>query len=227
MSRIAIVAALEREVKPLIADWQCHERDHAGRKYRFFEKNDAVLVCGGMGAEAARRATEAAIVLYAPSVVYSVGLAGALQPGLRVGDIVTPRQVLNAIDGSSTNKGDGDGILVTIDSIANEREKARLAASYGAIAVDMEAAHVARGAEARGVRFAAIKVISDEVGFVMPPLQRFVSAAGNINTSRFLFFALLRPWLWPGLVRLGTNSRRAARSLGSFLEHTIETSAPQ
>lgn len=223
--RIALVAALEREVKPLIADWRTRDREHAGRQFRFFEKSDTVLVCGGIGAEPARRATEAVIVLYAPTIVYSVGFAGALQPHLTVGDIVTPRRVLDARDGSSTDTGEGDGILVTIDSIGDEREKARLKATYGALAVEMEAAHVARGAEARGVHFGAVKVISDKVGFAMPPLQRFVNAGGNFDTPGFLGFALVRPWLWPAVLRLARNSRRAARSLSRFLER-IESSVP-
>ena len=223
--RIALVAALEREVKPLIADWRFRDREHAGRQFRFFEKNDAVLVCGGIGAEAARRATEAVIVLYAPIVVYSVGFAGALQPHLTVGDIVTPRRVLDARDGSSTITAEGDGILVTIDSVAGEREKARLAATYGALAVDLEAAPVARGSQARGVHFAAIKVISAEIGFAMPPLQRFVNAAGSFDTFGLMRFALPRPWLWPALVHLARNSRRAAQSLSRYLEQKIEKPA--
>ena len=44
-----------------------------------------VLVCGGMGAPAARRATEAIIQLYGPEVVISAGFAGALQPGMKAG----------------------------------------------------------------------------------------------------------------------------------------------
>ena len=68
MSKVAIVAALEREVRPLVKDWRVQEREVGGRRFRFFEKGDFVLVCGGIGAEAARRAAEAVIENYAPSV---------------------------------------------------------------------------------------------------------------------------------------------------------------
>jgi nucleoside phosphorylase len=57
----------------------------------------------GIGSQAARRAAEAVIALYAPKVVYSAGFAGALDPGLKVGDILQPLRVVNAGDGSSVN----------------------------------------------------------------------------------------------------------------------------
>ena len=59
MSRIAIVAALEREVRPLVKQWRMTEKQHDQRRFQFFENDRAVLVCGGIGGEAARRATEA------------------------------------------------------------------------------------------------------------------------------------------------------------------------
>ena len=60
------MAALEREVRPLIKEWRADEKEIDGRRFRFFEKDDVVLVCGGIGAEAARRAAEAVIAIYAP-----------------------------------------------------------------------------------------------------------------------------------------------------------------
>jgi adenosylhomocysteine nucleosidase len=221
MPRIAIVAALEREVKPLIGDWPCHEREHEGRKFKFLEKDDAVVVCGGIGAETARRATEAVIALYAPGIVYSVGFAGALQPTLKAGDIVIPRRIIDARDNSSVDTGEGEGVLVTIPSTAGPKQKAQLAVSYGALAADMEAAAVARGAQARGLRFAAVKAISDEVDFALPAMERFIRN-GEFDTSGFVLFALLRPWLWPRLARLSSNSRRAAHALCRHLQRVID-----
>src|ERR1051326_5150927 len=93
MSKLAIVAALEREVKPLVRTWRVNEKEYDGRRFRFFEDGEAVLVCGGIGAEPARRAAEAVIAIYSPTVVYSIGFAGALDPVLRVGAVIQPAQV--------------------------------------------------------------------------------------------------------------------------------------
>jgi adenosylhomocysteine nucleosidase len=221
MPEVAIVVALEREVRPLIRDWPSQEREHAGRRFRFFEKGEAVLVCGGIGPEAARRATEAIIALYQPSVVESAGFAGALEPGLRIGDIVEPRQVIDAGDGSRSETGVGSGTLVSFGWIAGRDQKVKLARAFAAQAVDMEAAAVARGAEAHGLPFRALKVISDEAEFAMPATEKFVGVDGQFRTGAFAAHAAVRPWLWTPLIHLARNSARASRALCARLQERI------
>jgi adenosylhomocysteine nucleosidase len=211
--RIAVVAALEREVGPLIEDWRVREQESGGRRFRFFEKDDVVLVCGGIGAESARRAAEAVIALYAPKMLCSAGFAGALDPALRVADIIQPRRVVNASDGSSVQLNRGEGVLVTFGAVASPAQKAKLRDSFAAQAVDMEAAAVARAAEARGVGFAVVKVISDEFDFSFPAMERFVDSSGRFLEIRFALFAAVRPWLWPQVLRLARNSGRASHAL--------------
>jgi adenosylhomocysteine nucleosidase len=217
MSRVAIVAALEREVRALVKQWRVSEKEHAGRHFRFFEKDDVVLVCGGIGAEAARRAADAVIALYAPTVIYSAGFAGALDPGLRVASLVQPRRVVNAGDGSCVNLDRGKGVLVSFGSVASLAQKAKLRDSFAALAVDMEAAAVARAAEVRGVGFGVVKVISDEFDFTFPSMERFVDSDGRFLEGRFAVFAALRPWLWPKVIRLARNSNRASLALCNWL----------
>jgi len=221
MSRVAIVAALEREVRPLIRKWRVSEKEHGGRRFRFFEKDDAVVVCGGIGAEAARRAAEALIEMYSPSVIYSTGFAGALDSKLKVGDVVLPRRVVNAGDGSSIEMEIGGGVLVSFASVANPAQKAKLRDAFEAQVVDMEAAAVARAAQARGVRFATVKVVSDEFDFDFPALERFVDANGEFSELRVALFAAIRPWLWARVARLATNSGRAAQALSEWLEKNM------
>jgi adenosylhomocysteine nucleosidase len=217
--RIAIVAALEREVRPLIKNWHAIEREHDGRRFRFFEQNGIVLVCGGIGAVPARRAAQAVIALFAPEVVYSVGFAGALDPQLKVGDVIRPRRVINAGDGSSVSLNEGDGVLVSFASVAGPEQKKKLRDSFGAQAVDMEAASVLRAAEAHSIRFAAIKAISDESDVDFPETERFVDSDGRFSEMNFALFAAFRPWLWRSVWRLAKNSNRATRSLCSHLTH--------
>jgi adenosylhomocysteine nucleosidase len=217
MPEVAIVAALEREVWPLVRHWRASEREYSGRRFRFFESEHRVAVCGGIGPQAARRATEAIICLYRPELVQSVGFAGALDDALRVGHLFEPRQVIDASDGSRSDTGSGSGILVSFSSVAGQEQKARLATAYQAQAVDMEAASVAKGAEAHGLRFAATKVISDEAGFRMPPMERFIGEEGNFRSGAFALYAVLRPWLWGPVLRLARNSGKASHQLCEYL----------
>ena len=225
MPKVAIVAALEREVKGLIRNWSRIEREFEGRRLAFFERDELVVVCGGIGAECARRAAEAVIALYHPERVESVGFAGALDETLRVGDVFRPAEVIDTRDGSrfetggfETGNDQGDGRLVTFMAVAGAEQKAKLAQAYQARAVDMEAAAVFAAARAHGVAFGATKVISDELDFEMPGMADFIDAAGQFKTAIFIMYVALRPWLWKRVATLAKNSSKAAKALGAHLE---------
>ncbi len=218
---IAIIAAMEREVSTLIRGCKVRTVEHAGRCYRFFEKEDAVVVCGGIGAEAARRATEAVIRQFNPTRVVSVGFAGALSNSLRVGEVVEPSTVINAADGVRTEIGSGEGTLISSVSVAGKAQKFRLSKAYGAIAVDMEAGAVAQGALARGVEFAALKAISDAVDFNLPAMDRFVEDDGSFNSFGFACHVTLRPWLWGSTIALARNSSKASSALCGAIENYL------
>ncbi len=220
--KIAIIAAMEREVRLLIRSWKVRVFEHGGRRYRLFENGDAALICGGMGAEAARRATEAAIREVNPVRVISVGFAGALDSSLRVGDVLEPRTVINAADGARTEISSGEGILVSSATVAGKEQKLRLGKAYGASAVDMEAAAVAQGAEARGVEFSALKAISDAVDFNLPAMDRFVARDGSFHPVTFGVHVALRPWLWGTTIALARNSSKASRALCGALAGYLE-----
>jgi len=218
MPKVAIIAALEREVSALIKSCRRVERDYEGRRCVFFERDEMVVVCGGVGAEAARRSSEAVIALYRPTLVVSVGFAGALDATMHVGEIFAPALVVDARDGSRVEIEGGKGTLVTFMAVASVEQKATLAQAYEAQAVDMEAAAVAAAAHAHGVRFGATKVISDELDFEIPQMDRFIDAFGRFRASIFILFMALRPWLWRRIAMLASNSRTAAKALGEHLD---------
>jgi adenosylhomocysteine nucleosidase len=213
MPRIAIIAAMEREVRPLIRSWKFRMVEHDGHRYRFFENGETTLVCGGIGAEPARRATEAVIREVSPVRVISVGFAGALDGSLQVGQVLEPRTVINAADGVRTEVGSGEGILVSSVTVAGKEEKVRFGKTYGASAVDMEAAAVALGARTRGVEFGAVKAISDAVDFSLPAMEQYVAEDGSFHSFKFAVHVALRPWLWGTTVALARNSSKASQAL--------------
>ncbi len=207
------MAAMEREVRPLVRRWPVTERQHDGHRFRFYENGDTVVVCGGIGEVAARRAAEAAIALFDPEAVCSAGFAGALDASLKVGDVLRPHIVINAGDGSRVIQEGGEGALVSFGSVASPDQKTKLRNSFGAQAVDMEAAAVARAAETRGKDFSLVKAISDEVDFEFPSMERFVDSEGRFSEARFALYTALRPWLWFRVLKLARNSKRAAHAL--------------
>jgi len=101
--------------------------------------------------------------------------------------------------------------------VGGKEQKARLGRVYGAIAVDMEAAAVAQGAQARGVEFGALKAISDAADFSLPlldrALDRFVANDGSFRSVKFACHVALRPWLWRTTIVLARNSSKASQAL--------------
>jgi hypothetical protein len=67
------------------------------------------------------------------------------------------------------------------------------------------------------LRFVAIKVISDESSFLMPPMERFIRSDGTFRSGSFALYAALRPWLWGPVLRLARNSAKASYRLCEFL----------
>jgi len=223
---IAIVAAIEREVWPMVKDWPRREANFAGRWYRFFEQAGTAVVCGGIGSEAARRATEAVIELYRPTLVVSAGFAGGLDPALAVGDALRPRHILNGADGSRTDSGSGQGVLISFPHVASPEQKAKLRQAYGAQAVDMEASAVAQSAQAHQVKFMACKVISDTSSSRLAPFERFVGPDGKFRLLRFLGYVAVRPWLWWKVKRSARETARAATNLCQALAEVCAGKGP-
>lgn len=213
MPKLAIVAALEREVRPLVKNWSVGQKEYEGRTFRFFENGDVVLVCGGIGPAVARRAAEAVIAIYDPKIVCSAGFAGALDRTLRAGDVVRPSMVINAGDASRAMIEGGEGVLVSFEAVASPAQKRNLRESFAAQAVDMEAASVARSAQARGKEFTAVKAISDDSDFEFPAMERFVDGDGRFSELRFAAYVAVRPWLWVRVIYLARNSKRASHAL--------------
>ena len=186
--KVAIVAALPREVQPLVRGWKSYRAPAADglHRLRFFESKSAVVVCGGIGREAATEATREVIERCHPQLVVSAGFAGALVPGLQVASILSPAKVILASTGTAFETGvAGSGILVTATTVAGPEEKRRLAERFSAQAVDMEAAAVAKAAQAAGVGFRALKAISDELDFPLPPTEGFIDERGDFKTLKF------------------------------------------
>lgn len=222
MSKIVMIAAMEREVRPLIGGWQRNAVTDGSGNFAAWEKEDRVVVISGIGRKNAERAARAALTRYRPAILISVGLAGALIRSLKVGSVFTPNVVVDAADGAEFRCGSDTGgviggVLVSADEIAGAEAKRNLVERFHGLVVDMEAAGVARVAQEAQIGFRCVKAISDEADFVMPPLNQFVDAEGKFHSGRFAMWALLRPWHWTRVAALGRNSGKAARALCEWL----------
>jgi adenosylhomocysteine nucleosidase len=222
--KVAIVAALPREIAGLVKGTRPETELRQPGIY-LYSIDGAIVAAAGMGSSRVTQALNAVLQTLGIELIISTGLAGACEPEIRAGDLVEATTVVDAKTGErfSCSAPAAERILVTTEAIAGIREKARLHESYGAALVDMEAATVARLALARGLRFRAIKGISDPHDFEMESLSRFADARGHFRTTAFALHTAVHPRSWRSAMRLGRESNRALTKLWAELRTVIES----
>ena len=119
---------------------------------------------------------------------------GALREELASGQAYDVSAVIDARTGERFVAAvpPNDCWLVTSPRVADAHEKQRLAATYSAALVDMEAAAIARLAQMRGIPFYCIKGISDGYTDKLPDFNRFISTRRPVSdcfASSFLRFS--------------------------------------
>jgi adenosylhomocysteine nucleosidase len=231
MSKIAIVAAMEREITPLVRGWHRGTLSCGERKFSVFERDEVVAVVSGIGCNNAELAARAVVEQHRPALLISVGLAGALIRSLKVASVFTPNIVIDAADGAEYRcTADGNhvsgGVLASTGEIAGAEAKRELVNRFHGLVVDMEAAGVARVAQQEQIDFRCMKAISDEADFIMPPMGQFLNAAGEFQSGKFALWAALRPWQWMNVAALARNSKRAIEALCKRLRNDLVSALP-
>ncbi|NMC21733.1 MAG: hypothetical protein GYA33_15085 [Thermogutta sp.] len=238
-ARVGIVAALPSEADPLRRRME-NGIALAGDGFSAYTGKiggcPTAVITAGPGEEAARRAAAALLLGHRPRYVLAAGFAGGLVPELHRYDIFIPDVLLHhsgkklRLDtpaGPAGAAGDSTGgrtwktgPLLTVQRVVREpAEKSRLAADFGAWAVDMETFAVAEVCRAAKVPMLAVRVITDtcedrlskEVEYLLEKrllAQQLGFAAGTI----------LRRWsalkeLW----RLYEQAVKAGDRLADFL----------
>lgn len=217
--RIAIIAALPRELAPLVRGWR---REQSEKGVHIYTRNAGIAVCAGMGPQRAAMAATSAIRLGSSRRLISAGWAGALRPGLICGEICRVAEVIDlATHERYYGAENGSYTLLSATFVAGIAQKRQLRQTYSADLVDMEAAAVARIARSHGIPFSAIKAVSDEADFEIADIGKFVAADGMFRETAFAMHAAIRPWLWRSVLRMGRNSTLAARKLAVELEREL------
>jgi adenosylhomocysteine nucleosidase len=161
--------------------------------------HDLLLVANGAGAPRAASALDAAAVVFHPDAVISTGFCGALDPQLRVADVVVATAIAaadrlyDALPVATTSLH-RSGVVCSIDRVAQTAEEKRRLRAGGAMVVEMEAAGVAARAQARGLPFHCIRVVTDLAGETMAnDFNAALRSDGHFDTMVILRATLRRP----------------------------------
>jgi nucleoside phosphorylase len=152
-----------------------------------------------------------------------VGLCGALDPALRVGDAVVCDSVQMAeetiaFDPDFTAHVEGlvggrRGRAVTVDRIVTSRaERAALFERTRAHIVEMEGAHLARRLLALGCSVAMVRIVSDDASYDLPDIARALDAGGSLRPLILIGALMRKP---RSALRFISDARRALAVLGA------------
>ena len=165
--------------------------------------------------------------LLQPLFLVAAGFAGALEPGWHIGEVLVASEVVeprgrtwprdplaDPLNGAKWREG---RLLSVSRMIGDPAEKQRLGQRFAAAAVDMESAAAARFCAQRGIPFASVRAISDEVQTRLSP--RLVSLLGGsgVRVASVLATLVRAPGMALELWRLARDTRRAAQRLARAL----------
>ena len=217
MSKLGIVTGMEFEADILRASAKALSAE--GR---------LVIVCRGMGRKAAAAAAEAAAGKGAAALM-SFGVAGGLDPALTAGSVVLATEIR---DGTSTLFADAVWTARLLKAFAGHVEaihapllhargvvatpaaKAEAFGATGAAATDMESYGLAEAAIKLSLPFVSLRVIADGAEDRIPTVAiAAASADGRINVMKSVLGALTHPMQIPDLIRLGSRTNVARKTM--------------
>ncbi|MFT8737071.1 MAG: phosphorylase [Zymomonas mobilis] len=160
------------------------------------------------------------------SGLVSFGLAGALDPDLKVGDWVVGTHLTGSFEADCNSEWQASlekafpnlkkGIFYSDGSLVSDiGQKKQIQEKEKAIAVDMESHIVARIAEEYHCPFIILRVISDQADHMLPPaFSVAMQPDGSIAIPALLKSLLCRPSQLPAFVTTARAATKALKELG-------------
>ncbi|HEY0106837.1 MAG TPA: hypothetical protein VGB91_12195 [Rhizomicrobium sp.] len=158
--------------------------------------------------------------------IVSFGIAGALAPLLKIGDVVIATHVVHGNEHYPTDARWSGSLRERLPQahsvvlaghdqpVSHVDGKRRLFALSGAHAVDMESHIAARFADRHGIPFVALRTISDASVKGLPPAAlEPLRENGRPNLRRVLVSLAADPGQFPDLLATGRDAGRAFRAL--------------
>ncbi len=232
---IGMVCSLPLEIGEFLGRCQ-RQKTYSGGAFKFiggmYDGIRIAVVEAGTGPVRARRATMALQDAHHPRWIISTGFAGALQPDLKIGNIVVANEIVGLqgeqlkIDigmNSDPARGLFVGRTLTVDKMVRTvAEKQALAIQTGAIAVDMETLSVATVCRETKTRFMAVRTISDDLSADLPPeVLSLVGETGAVRFGAVIGSLWKRPSSVKDMWRMRENAMAASEHLATFLDGIV------
>ena len=117
------------------------------------------------------------------------------------------------------------GNILTVDKVISQaKTKRKIGEQNSFLAVDMESAAIAEVAREKGVEFAAVRSISDDIEDDLEiDYDGIISSEGKVRVSNLALKIMKDPRQLATLRRLNRQTKTAAKRLSSFMLQFIPT----
>lgn len=202
--------------------------------YRFaLSGADCILVESGMGIEKATAAARALLSAFEPLYLISFGIAGSIEQGVHIGDVIVATQVLLFENGRIGRARLLASLSETARLAAERALEAPAARLYTGTAIttrgpqptalqlqgwshpvlEMETMGIARAAGEHGARLLSIRSISDTPEAPLPmAMEALMDAEFNLRLANIARICLRHPLTVPGLLQFSRNGMKAAEN---------------
>jgi adenosylhomocysteine nucleosidase len=250
METIGIIAAMPQERDAVLRLVRERKSTAIGHfrcdRFRVAER-DCWLLTSGMGMVRARLAAEALIEAVNPLLLVSVGVAGAVERDLEIGDVVSCYQTCMLEKGGLGLLHPlvelSDPVCQAIADVLDERG-ARL--FFGSAittqgsqftekryqnvkrpVLEMETIGIVQVAEAHGIPLLSMRAISDGPGAPIPfDLETMMDERDNLRIRKLFRTILGHPQIIPQLLQMGRNTKLAAQNAAIALVSALSQTEP-
>jgi len=220
---VVVLAAMPRELHPLVRRLGLRAATAGGM--RAWRGDGVVAAAVGVGPDRAGSGTARVLEEVPARRVIVTGVAGAVGPTLKVGDLVHPATVVDTrsatvrTPSAPSTVGSRVGLLATVGRVHLEGSVRRGTRGRdgsdelpeGTTAVDMETAAIAAASEAKGVPWDVVRAVSDVAGTLTPEIASLLRPDGRADAAATARVLVRNPRLLGPLVRLGLDTARATR----------------
>ncbi len=245
---LAIVAALQDEVRSYIDEGGFHIVEETAflKIHQSARLGDVIVATGALGRTRAQRAASDLIEQYHPAVVVSAGFSGAVQEGIKPGDIfmcdrlfgvegpplmwradeagerpLIDVEALEALVTGGTHKLEGfqtGGCLSVPELVLTAPKKAWIGNEFQVAVVDMESYWVNEKCAEYGIPNLTVRSVFDPVDQDLPAFIGEAASESNLRRiGRAMKHVATKPSDATKLFTLASHSKVASASLGRFL----------
>jgi adenosylhomocysteine nucleosidase len=183
----------------------------------------AKILVTGMGRKNSERALLQSLPQNLPDLVLTCGFAGALDPRLKIGDVVFEADTESRLAPALQEAGATPAKFHCSSRVATTiAEKTALRKSTSADVVEMESAFIRQLCREKKIPSATIRAISDSALDDLPlDFNELMTDDDTLSFSKLAVALMKSPRKIPQLMQLQKNTRLAAQKLAGVLEKLL------